>query len=76
MVNRKKLVQDALVLNKGVNMLNKPSGGRLSRKDVIDLYDDLLKNNRIVENGAAHTRLKKIKEFRTKWKKFKKYYKK
>ena len=74
MVNRKKLVRGALVLNKGVNMPNKPSGGRLSRKDVIDLYDNLLQNNRIVENGPAHTRLKKIKEFRSKWKKIKKYY--
>ena len=55
-------------------MPNKPSGGRLSRKDVIDLYDNLLQNNRIVENGPAHTRLKKIKEFRSKWKKIKKYY--
>ena len=57
-------------------MLDKPSGGRLTKKDVIELYEHLLKNKRIDQNGAAHHRLVRIKEAREKFLKMRKYYRK
>jgi len=41
-------------------------GSNMSRKDIIELYEWLLKTGKIQEGGAAHTRLKELKLLRGK----------
>jgi len=47
-------------------MISLARGGNMSKKDIIELYEWLLKTGKIKENGPAHTRLKALKLLRGK----------
>jgi hypothetical protein len=46
--------------------MNLDKSGNMSRKEIIELYEWLLKTGKIKENGPAHTRLKELKFLRGK----------
>ena len=47
-------------------MIPTARGGNMSRKDIIELYEWMLKTGKIQEGGAANTRLKALKLLRGK----------